>query len=109
LFDVYNSLGHGHPEKTYQKAIAISLKESNLNYIEQLYVPVKFKGELIDKNYLDFLIEDKVILEIKRGDHFAKKHIDQVYEYLVSKKLQLGLLAYFAPRTVHLKRIVNIL
>jgi len=49
-----------------------------------------------------------VVLEIKRGDYFSKVYIDQVYQYLASNNLQLGLLAYFAPRRVHWKRIVNI-
>jgi GxxExxY protein len=108
LFEVYNTLGHGHPEKTYQRAIAVALGEANLSFIEQLYVPVIFKGKVVGKNYLDFLIEDKLVLEIKKGDYFVKAHIDQVYQYLVSKNLKLGLLAYFAPKSVHFKRIVNL-
>ena len=109
LFEVYNQLGHGHPESTYQKAVAVGLKKSNFTFSEQLYVPVSFKGEKVGKNFLDFLIDGKIVLEIKRGDYFVKSHIDQVYQYLVSKDLKLGILAYFAPRTVHLKRIVNII
>jgi len=108
LFEVYNTLGHGHPEKTYQRAIAVALLEAGLKFIEQLYAPVVFQGKVVGKNYFDFLIENKVVLEIKKGDYFVKSHIDQVYQYLVSKNLQLGILAYFAPKTVHLKRVVNL-
>ncbi|MBL8030554.1 MAG: GxxExxY protein [Candidatus Doudnabacteria bacterium] len=54
------------------------------------------------------MIEDKIVLELKKGDRFSKTHIDQVNQYLVSKNLKLGILAYFAPNKVHYKRIVNL-
>lgn len=98
LFEVYNELGHGHPEKTYQKAIAVALKKEGLKFKEQLYVPIKFKNERVGSVFLDFLIEDKLVLEIKKGDYFVKSHIEQVYQYLVSNKYQLGILAYFTPQ-----------
>lgn len=108
LLSVYNQLGYGYDEKTYQKAIAIALRKAGYKFTEQLYVPVIFEGKVIDKNYFDFLIEDIIVLEIKRGDHFSTAHIKQVYEYLVAKNLKLGILAYFAPHGVHYKRIVNL-
>jgi GxxExxY protein len=108
LFDVYKELGHGHPEKTYQRAVAVLLEKRKYKFVEQLYSPVIFEGKVVGKNYMDFLIEDKVVLEIKKGDYFIPSDIDQVNKYLVAKNLQLGILAYFAPRTVHWKRIVNL-
>jgi len=108
LFNVYNTLGYGHPEKTYQKALAAAFRQANINFKEQLYSPVYFNGELVGKNYFDFEVEDKMVVEIKKGNHFSKIHIDQVYQYLISKKLKLGLLAYFAPTRVHWKRVVNL-
>lgn len=108
LFDVFNELGHGYMEKVYQKAIALRLKQAGIKFKEQLYAPVLFDGVVISKNYFDFLIDEKIVLEIKKGDHFALAHINQVKQYLATNSLQLGILAYFAPRTVHFKRIVNI-
>lgn len=108
LFDVYNILGTGHLEKVYQKAVAEGLRKVNLQFQEQLYSPVEYLGKVVGKNYFDFLIEDKVVLELKKGDKFSKTHIDQVNQYLVSRDLRLGILAYFTPNKVHYKRIVNI-
>lgn len=109
LFDVHNKLGYGFSEKTYQNAIAAALKNSGLRFQEQVYAPLVYQGKNIGKNYLDFLISDTVVLEIKKGDRFIKAHIDQVFQYLVVSKLRLGILAYFAPRTLHFKRVVNLL
>jgi GxxExxY protein len=108
VFDMYNKLGYGHKESVYQKALAVSFKNCKLPFKEQVYSPVIFGGVNIGKNYLDFLIDSKVILEIKRGNYFHKSHIDQLYNYLIVNKLKLGILVYFTPRNVHFKRVVNI-
>jgi GxxExxY protein len=109
IMGVYNQLGYGYEEKTYQKALAIAFRSSGIKFIEQLYAPVLFNGIVVDRNFFDFLIEDIIVLEIKRGDHFSTAHIKQVYEYLMVKKLKLGILAYFAPRGIHYKRTVNLI
>ena len=108
LYEVYNNLGYGLSEKTYQKATAEGMKDADMEFSQQVYFPILYKGKKIGSNYLDFLIEKKVVLELKKGDRFAKAHIDQIYQYLVVSKLKLGILAYFAPRNVHFKRIVNL-
>jgi GxxExxY protein len=108
LMDVQNELGHGYEEKTYQKAVGVALKKAGYIFIEQLYAPVQFEGIVVGKNFFDFLIDDRIVLEIKRGDHFARAHISQLHKYLVTKKLKLGILAYFAPRGIHYKRVVNL-
>lgn len=111
LYEVYNQLGYGYDEKTYQKAVAKLLEKTEFKYLEQLYSPVVFEGGIIGKIFFDFLIEngqEKIVLELKRGDRFSKAHIDQVYKYLVNHKLELGILAYFGPRGIIYKRILNI-
>lgn len=108
VMDVYNELGYGYEEKTYQKATAMALKTAGFKFTEQLYAPVLFEKKVIGKNFFDFLIEGIIVLEIKKGDHFSNAHIKQVSQYLIAKKLKLGLLVYFAPRGIHYKRIVNL-
>ncbi|HWY13441.1 MAG TPA: GxxExxY protein [Bacteroidia bacterium] len=107
-FEVYNELGFGHAEKFYQRAMAVELKKSGLTFKEQVYTPLKFKGEVIGKQYFDFLIEDKIIVELKKNNNFSKGNIDQVKQYLQTAKLQLALLINFSPTGVISKRIVNI-
>ena len=108
LLNVYKQLGYGLYEKSYQKAMALGLKKAGLVFVEQLYAPVLFDGVVVARNYLDFVVEGLVAVELKRGDKFSKAHIEQLYNYLVANNLQLGILAYFAPSRLHYKRIVNI-
>jgi len=64
-FEVYNNLGPGYLEKYYQRAIAVALKESGLKFKEQVYATLIFKDVKIGKCFFDFLIEDKIVLELK--------------------------------------------
>jgi len=74
-----------------------------------LYYPLIFQEEVIGKYYFDFLIEDKIVLELKRGDYFSKQDIEQIYRYLKINNLKLGILARFSSKGLLFKRIVNII
>jgi len=108
LFEAYNQLGPGYHEKYYQKAIAAELKRCNLDFKEQVFIPLRFKKKTIGRQYLDFLIENKVVLEIKKGDRFSRRNIEQVLNYLKATGLKLGILANFGSKDLKFKRIVNL-
>ena len=108
LFEDRNTLGYGYLEKYYQKAIASLLKKSNINFEEQVKVEIIIGDESIAKGFADLVIEDKIILEIKKGDTFRKSNIDQLYSYLKMKNMQLGILANFTSKGLLYKRILNI-
>lgn len=108
LFDVYNELGFGYQEKYYYKAIREGLKRAGFEFKEQLPVPVEYKNTKIGTYYLDFLIDNLVVLEIKRGERFLKKHYDQVLAYLKSTNTKLGIIAGFTSNGIKFKRVLNI-
>src|SRR3972149_927475 len=108
LFEVYNTLGYGYLEKYYQKAISALLKKLKISFREQILVEIKIGDEIIAKGYADFIIDEKIILEIKKGDSFRKNNIDQIHSYLKMTGLQLGILANFTSKGLLYKRIVNI-
>lgn len=107
-YDVFVELGPGHSEKTYQKAYALLLERNNHKFIEQSYYPVKFKNKVISRGFLDFNIEDKIIVELKKDSHFSKTHIDQLLDYLKRTDLKLAIIFNFTPSGVVFKRIVNV-
>ena len=108
LFSVFNEVGYGYQEKYYQRAIAQALQESGIKFKEQVSAPLEFRGKIIGRYFVDFLIDDKIVLEIKRGDRFLKTNIDQVYAYLKRFNLKLGILINFTKSGLKFKRIVNI-
>jgi GxxExxY protein len=108
LYNVHKAMGHGFLEKYYQKAIAAELKKNNISFREQVKVDLIIAGEFITSGFTDFIIDDKIILEIKQGNTFLKTNIDQLHSYLKMSKLELGILANFTSRGLIYKRILNI-
>ncbi|TSC52402.1 MAG: GTP-binding signal recognition particle [Parcubacteria group bacterium LiPW_39] len=108
LFEIWNEIGYSHKEKYIQSAIAKSLKCENLQFVEQLKANLFFKGEKIGLYFFDFLIENKIILEIKRREYFSKHDINQIYAYLKTSGLKLGIIACFTSKGVKFKRILNL-
>lgn len=106
-FDVHNTLGGGHHEKYYQRALAESFKSVGLKFQEQVYFPLIYQDVVVGKGYLDFLVDEKIVVEIKKDNKFSKKNIQQVFDYLKSNHLQLGILINFGNNSVSFKRMVN--
>lgn len=107
-FDVYNILGNGHQEKYYQKGLIESFNSEGIEFSQQVHFPLEYRGKVIGRNYLDFLIENKIVVEIKKGNHFSKSNITQVIEYLKLSKLKLAILINFGSQGVTFKRIINL-
>lgn len=108
LFEVYNQIGSGLHEKYYQKALAVELKKQDIVFKEQVHTPLLFKGSKIGSYMLDFLVDNKIVLEIKKGDRFSRNNIEQIIAYLKSNKLKLGILANFGKNQLTFKRIINV-
>ena len=106
-FRVYNTLGYGFREKEYQRAYALELEKLQLKFSRELYCNLKYEGRIISKFFIDFLVEDKIVVELKVAEKFYKKHFDQVMTYLTDNKLELGLLIIFTSKKVLVKRIIN--
>lgn len=107
LFDVFVDIGYGYSEKYFQRAIAKGFKAQNIHFKEQVPYTLKYKNEQIGKFYFDFLIENKIILEIKVGRFYGRKNIQQLRNYLKVSGLELGILANFTPSGVKFIRILN--
>lgn len=105
---VWDELGPGHLEKVYQKSFAIVLRNNNRKFQEQVYYSLKFKNEIVGKGFLDFLIDDKIIVELKKDGNFSKTNIEQVLNYLKLSNLKLAILINFTKEGIKFKRIVNV-
>ena len=108
LYEVWNVLGPGHSELTYQKATATMFRKENIRYVEQLSTPVYFHNQLINNRFIDFVVEESIVVELKKSNRFSIQHIRQLSDYLIRTKLKLGILANFTWNGVVTKRIINI-
>jgi len=107
LFEVHNKLGTKYQEKHYQRAIEIKLKELKIPYQKELSIDIDFENEKIGKLFIDFLIENKIVLEIKKTLVITKDHIKQVLRYLNALNLKLGIIANFQHKKLEYVRVLN--
>ncbi len=107
-FDVYNSIGGSHKEIVYQKSLFQAFQDKKIIVQQQLYNPVIFSDKSVAKNYFDFLVENKIIVEIKSTERFSKANFSQLLNYLIVSKLKLGILISFGRNEVKYKRVLNI-
>jgi len=108
IFSVYNKLGYGYQEKYYQRAIDLELTKEKLDHIREKEIKLYYQSQIIGKYFLDFIIENKIVLELKVSNFFHQQDIKQVLGYLKSSKLKLGILAIITGNGIKYKRIINI-
>lgn len=108
IFKVFNAVGYGHKENFYQKSLAKEFSDNNIDFKEQLRCRVKYKDKDLGVYILDFLLLNKIVLEIKQKNFISSKDIKQLYQYLKAMNLKLGIIATFTPEQVKYKRIVNL-
>jgi len=107
LFKVQNELGNKYQEKYYQRAIEVELRNQNIKYSKEILIDLKYGEEKIGKYFLDFLIDDKIILETKTIPQLQPRDFKQVLAYLKAKNLKLGIIANFRNDKVIYRRILN--
>jgi GxxExxY protein len=106
-FNVFKNIGYGYREKYYQRALEEEFKKEKIEYKRESPVRLMYRGRIIGKYFMDFIIEDKVILELKVAKDFYTKDIKQILSYLTAKDLKLGILAIITKDGVKYKRLVN--
>lgn len=109
-FEVHKTLGPGLLESAYEASLKHELSLRNLKVSSQQYIPLVYKGMLIENAYkLDILVEDKVIIEIKAVEKLNDIHMAQIISYLKLTDLRLGFLINFNVKYIKegIKRIAN--
>lgn len=96
IYEVYEELGPGLLESTYEFALKYELESYGLQVKSQVELPLKYKDSIIPKAYrLDLLIEEKVVIELKSVETINPIHHKQLITYLKLSNLKLGILVNF--------------
>lgn len=107
LFSVHGQLGNRYQEKYYQRAVEQALIESAMGYKREIAIDLIYNKKKIGKYFLDFLIEDSIVLEIKAVPSLKPKDFSQVLAYFTAHNIELGILANFRTDRLSYKRILN--
>lgn len=87
--NVHNELGKGFNEVVYGDALEIELMDNNTNFSREKLFNITYKGNLLPHKYkADFIIDNKIVLEIKAISHLTDSHIKQTLNYLAVSKLK---------------------
>ncbi|OGI16372.1 MAG: hypothetical protein A3J63_02125 [Candidatus Moranbacteria bacterium RIFCSPHIGHO2_02_FULL_40_12b] len=108
IFEVFKELGYGFKERYYEDAIAKEFSNRGIKFKRQISCKLMYKGEAIGSYRFDFLVEDKIIIELKKGDYFSRNNITQALQYLKTANLRLAILVNITSNGVKFKRILNI-
>ena len=98
FYDVYNELGHGFLEPTYAGAMVVALQEAGLTPFRELSVRVWFRGRKIGQYFADFVVDKKILLELKAARTIEPAHEAQLLHYLRDTEIEVGLLLNFGLR-----------
>ena len=103
---VHSGLGPGFPEEYYQKALEYEFESQGVAFEPQKPVQVFYKEVQVGLNYLDFVIDEKIILEIKSAKRLDDVHQFQVMKYFASTDYRIALLVNFGSISLEHKRIL---
>ncbi len=107
LFKARKVVGLYGNERQYCDAIEQELKTQGVCYEREKVIKVSFMGENKGRNKVDFLVENKIILEVKAKSFISKEDYYQVRRYLAAQKLKLGILVNMRRYAINPKRILN--
>ena len=105
--EVHRILGNGFQEVIYQRALEIEMKNQFINFSREHEMPVYYKHEQIGMRRVDFLVEEKVSVEIKAIVQLEDVHLAQAINYLEAYNLEIGLLINFGSKSLQFKRVIN--
>lgn len=107
LFEVHNKLGTKYQEKHYQKAIETKLKQLNIPCQREYEIKVDFENEKLGDFFLDFIIDNKIILETKKIWRITSDDVKQVLRYLDATGLKLAIIANFKHKRLEYRRVLK--
>lgn len=104
LYEVYNTLGPAHKEEIYHKALCLEFESRGISFSDKKRLKVKYKDIDVGIYEPDFIIEDKIILEIKSMLQMAAVIENQLYYYLKATDYKLGYLVNFGGEKLDIRR-----
>jgi aspartyl-tRNA(Asn)/glutamyl-tRNA(Gln) amidotransferase subunit B len=107
LFEVHNKLGPIYKEKNYQDAIEVILKREGISYEREKNVKLKFENLEVSDFFVDFVIDNKIVLEVKTKPFISNDDIRQASRYIKSLNLPLAIIVNFKHQRLGFKRVVN--
>jgi GxxExxY protein len=104
---VHRVLGNGFQEVIYQRALAIEMRYTGLEFEREKEMQIYYRGEDIGTRRVDFFVKGKVMVEIKAVEKLEEVHKAQAINYCEAYNIADGLLINFGSKSLDFKRVYN--
>lgn len=104
---IHNILGNGFQEVIYQRCLAIELEKEKINFQREKEQAIYYEGIKVGTRKADFVIENKIIVELKAVINLEDLHLVQTKNYLVAYDFPIGLLINFGNQSLQYKKIFH--
>lgn len=104
---VHNTMGSGFQEVIYQRCLAIELSKTGLNFVREEEHIVYYDGMEVGTRRADFVVEGKIIVELKALVTLEDVHLAQIKNYVSAYDMHVGLLINFGAKLLQFKKIFN--
>ncbi|KPM47261.1 GxxExxY protein [Jiulongibacter sediminis] len=104
---VHSALGNGFQEVIYQRALEIEFTFDKIPFQREFEMPIYYRNIQIGTQRADFLVYDKISVELKAVIRLEDVHLAQAINYLEAYNLEVGLLINFGERSLSFKRLLN--
>lgn len=105
--EVHKVLGNGFQEVIYQRALQMEMAMHDIPFKREFEMPIMYKREEIGRRRVDFLVYEKISVELKAVTLIEPVHLAQAINYLEAYHLEIGLLLNFGTRSLEIHRVVN--
>jgi GxxExxY protein len=104
---VHGKMRNGYNEAIYAQCFSIELDKAHIKYQKELDIPVYYEQVIVGRRRVDFMIEEKIVVELKAVAELTDQHLAQALNYLECHHLEIGLLINFGAKSLQFKRLIN--
>ena len=104
---VHQRMRNGYQELIYHRCLIIEFRKIALSFLNEIALPIFYDEIEIGKRRVDFLVENKVVVEIKAQSELTDTHLAQALNYLEALNLEIGLLINFGSKSLEVRRLIN--
>ncbi len=104
---IHSRMGNGYQEVIYQRCLAIELKSAGIEFQREVDQDIYYNSIKVGTRRADFVIENKIIVELKAVINLEDVHLAQAKNYLVAYGFETGLLINFGNTSLQFKKVYN--
>ena len=104
---VHSTLGNGFQEVIYQRCLSIEMNKQKIPFGREIEMPIYYEGVEVGTRRADFIVDSKIMVELKAIINLEDVHLAQALNYLEAYNLEVGLLINFGSKSLTFKRLHN--